>query len=97
MGWFTGAILFVLVWWVVLFAVLPLGQRHNSDPDPVSGLRGAPTAPRVGRAMLRTTLVSLLVWVLLVLLINSSLLSFRHGVLAFRPGPEDDSPHATTR
>lgn len=86
MGWFTGSILFVLIWWTALFAVLPLGQQPEADPDPVSGFRGLPKRPRVGRAMLRTSLVSALLWLLLEALIRSDLLSFRHGVLAFQPG-----------
>jgi predicted secreted protein len=85
MGWFTGIIMFVLVWWTVLFAVLPLGQQPESEADPVSGFRGLPKAPRIGRVMIITTLVSAVVWLGCDLLISSSWLSFRHGVLAFHP------------
>ncbi len=86
MGAFTGAVLFVLIWWTVLFAVLPLGQQPESEADPVSGFRGLPKAPRIGRVMVITTLVSVVVWISLALLIRSDWLSFRHGVLAYRPG-----------
>lgn len=30
MGWFTGCVLYLLIWWTVLFAVLPLGVRPAS-------------------------------------------------------------------
>lgn len=85
MGWFTGSILFALVWWTVLFVVLPLGQRPEADADPVSGFRGLPTAPRMGRVVVITTLASVVIWLGCDLLISSSWLSFRHGVLAFQP------------
>ena len=85
MSWFTGIILFILIWWTVLFAVLPLGQQPESDPDPVSGFRGLPRAPRIGRVVLITTLVSAVVWAGCDVLISSSWLSFRHGALAFHP------------
>ena len=85
MGWFTGIVLFVLIWWTVLFVVLPIGQHHEADADPVSGFRGLPRAPRIGRVVLITTVASVLVWVFCDLLINSSWLSFRHGALAFHP------------
>lgn len=85
MGWFTGIILFVLIWWTALFAVLPLGQRPQSEADPISGFRGLPMAPRIGRVMIITTLVSVVLWLGCHLLITSSWLSFRHGVLAFHP------------
>lgn len=85
MGAFTGAVLFVLIWWTVLFAVLPLGQQPDSEADPVSGFRGLPKAPRIGRVVLITTLVSAVIWVSLVLVIRSNWLSFRHGMLAYHP------------
>ena len=84
MNWFTAAILFALIWWTVLFAVLPLGQKPQPDPDPVSGYRGLPETPRIGRVMLITTAVSLLIWAGCEVLITSSWLSFRHGALAFQ-------------
>ncbi len=84
MNWFTAAILFVLIWWTVLFAVLPLGQKPRSEPDPVSGYRGLPEAPRIGRVVLITTAVSLLLWAGCELLITSNWLSFRHGALSFQ-------------
>jgi Protein of unknown function (DUF1467) len=36
MGWVTGIILYVLVWWVTLFAVLPLWVTP-SEPGGVGG------------------------------------------------------------
>ncbi len=86
MGWFTGLIMFALVWWTVLFAVLPLGQRPEAEADPVSGFRGLPRAPRLGRVALITTLVSLVIWLGCEVLVHSDVLSFRHGLLAFHPG-----------
>jgi len=85
MGWFTGSILYILIWWTVLFAVLPLGQKPEADADPASGVRGLPAAPRIGRVMIITTLASLVVWTGCELLITSNWLSFRHGMLAFQP------------
>ena len=83
MGWFTGLILFVLIWWTALFAVLPLGQRMRPEADEVSGVRGLPERPRIGRVVLITTIVSIILWTGCDLLISSSYLSFRHGILAF--------------
>ena len=49
MGWFNGFVLFVIIWWTALFAVLPLGTRPVEDPDSLTGWRGAPEHPRLGR------------------------------------------------
>jgi predicted secreted protein len=58
----TAIAVFVLIWWVVLFAVLPWGVRsqHESGPEPIAPGTdpGAPSNFRLGRKLLWTTLVS---------------------------------------
>jgi predicted secreted protein len=82
MGWFTACVLYVLIWWTSLFAVLPLGTTPVAGPDPATGWRGAPARPRLARKLLITTLVSAIVWAGCALIIDSHWLSFRHGLLA---------------
>ncbi len=77
MHWFTAFVLFVLIWWVVLFAVLPFGTRPVEGPDDATGWRGTPARPMIGRKMLVTTLVSALLWGSAMLLIRSDWISFR--------------------
>jgi predicted secreted protein len=58
------AIYFVL-WWIVLFAVLPFGVRSQaeSDAEPVAGSDpGAPVMPRMAQKLIWTTLVSLVIF-----------------------------------
>ncbi len=81
MDWFTACVLYVLIWWTALFAVLPLGVRPVEHADQQTGWRGAPNEVRLGRKLMLTTLVSAILWVLAVLLITSHWLSFRHGIL----------------
>ena len=85
MDWFTGVVLYVLIWWTVLFAVLPFGTRPVSRPTE-TGWRGAPERPQMLRKLIATTLVAAVVWAGVSLLINSDWLSFRHGLLAM---PDD--------
>jgi predicted secreted protein len=82
MDWFTGIVLYLLIWWLVLFAVLPIGTHSEPEPDAASGWRGAPSRSRIGRKMLATTLVAALVWGGCAALIESNWISFRHGWLA---------------
>ena len=81
MDWFTACVLYVLIWWTALFAVLPLGVRPVEQADRETGWRGAPQEPRLGRKLVLTTLVSAVSWGVAMLLINSGWLSFRHGIL----------------
>jgi len=82
MTWVTGLVLYTLIWWVTLFAVLPIGTRPLPDADQTSGWRGTPAAPRLLRTVVMTTVVSAVVWVIVYLIITSDYLSFRHGLLA---------------
>ena len=79
MTWFTGIVMYVLIWWTALFIVLPFGTRPVSEADPTSGWRGAPAQPRPLRILLATTLLAAILWGGCYLLIASDLISFRHG------------------
>ena len=82
MNWFTGVVVYVLIWWTVLFAVLPIGTRPVEDADERSGLRGAPERPRLLMKVIVTTLIAGVVWFGAWLLIGSDYISFRHGWFA---------------
>ncbi len=86
MGWFTGAVLYVLIWWLALFAVLPFGTKTVSEADPTSGWRGTPKQVHLWRKLIATTLVAAVIWVGFYLVISSPWLSFRSGWLAL---PDD--------
>ena len=86
MNWFTGIVLFVIIWWTALFAVLPFGTKPIVQADMTSGWRGAPERPRLLMKVIVTTIVASLLWTGSYLLIRSDYISFRHGVFA---EPED--------
>lgn len=86
MTWFTGSVVYVLIWWIVLFAVLPVGTKPVAAADPQSGWRGLPQSPRLWRTVIATTLIAGVVWFGAYLLISSDWISFRHGYFA---APED--------
>jgi predicted secreted protein len=65
-----GVAIYLVIWWTVLFAVLPIGVRtQGEDGVIVPGTpESAPTAPRLLRVVVLTTAISALVfaglWVL---------------------------------
>lgn len=77
MSGFTAFVLFALIWWTVLFAVLPFGTKPVADADVVTGWRGAPERPLMGRKLLATTVISAVVWGIAMLIIRSDWWSFR--------------------
>jgi len=78
----SGIVVYFLIWWVTLFAILPIGTRPDPDRDPESGWRGAPEQPQLWRKVLLTTLVATVLWLGAYLIISSDWLSFRTGWLA---------------
>ncbi|HOP20230.1 MAG TPA: DUF1467 family protein [Amphiplicatus sp.] len=77
----AGAIVtYILLWWGVFFVVLPWGVRGRweSDDDGVSGAEpGAPAEAHIKRKMLITSGIAAGLWVIVVAVIMSGLISFR--------------------
>ena len=63
---------FLTIWFTVLFAVLPIGVRSQSEAGDVTpGTEpGAPTAPRLWMKAGLTTLLSIVVFILLVMVLR---------------------------
>ena len=80
MQWFTAFVLYVMIWWTTLFAVLPFGTRPVDDADESTGWRGAPERPMMWRKLLATTVISLVLWGIALAVIRSDYLSFRQSV-----------------
>ena len=61
----TAAAMFFLIWWVVLFAVLPWGVRSQRESGEVAPGTdpGAPAVPKLGRKLIWTTVVAGVVFV----------------------------------
>jgi predicted secreted protein len=86
MTWFTGIVVYLLVWWTALFCVLPIGTRPDPAGDPAAGgWRGTPVAARLGAKLIGTTVLASLIWLGIWALVESEWLSFRSGILAM-PG-----------
>ena len=61
-----GIAIYIVIWWTVLFAVLPIGVRtQGEDGVIVPGTpESAPSAPRLLRVVLLTTAISTLLFAL---------------------------------
>jgi len=76
MSWFSATIVFVVVWWLVLFMVLPFGAAPPGEVE--RGMAdSAPARPRLALKFLVTTLVALAVTALILWLIESGLIQLR--------------------
>jgi predicted secreted protein len=76
MDWLGTAVVFAIVWWLILFMVLPFGAAPPDEVEP--GLAtSAPAKPRMALKLAITTVLAALVTVLIVWLMNSGLIQLR--------------------
>ena len=80
----TGSIVvFVIIWWVIFFSVLPIGIKHNDEPfknnlegnDP-----GAPKNPNILRKFLYTTLITSLIFVGIYYIVTNEYFNLREFI-----------------
>jgi predicted secreted protein len=74
LGVFTLVAMYFTIWWVALFAVLPLGSKSHAEAgiEPPPGCDpGAPVKIDFKRKAITTTWVSTLIWAALVVIIES--------------------------
>ena len=64
MSWVSIAAIFFIIWWLVLFATLPFGLKTQDDDQDVTlgTVSSAPKGPHMLRAVIRTTIVSLVIF-----------------------------------
>jgi predicted secreted protein len=64
MGWTLGIAVYFIIWWTLLFAVLPFGiqSQHELNQIVPGSEPGAPARPQLGRKLLANTLIALLLW-----------------------------------
>jgi predicted secreted protein len=74
MGLVTGIIVYLLTWWLVLFAVLPIGVEPEENPD-AAHMSGAPKDPKIKKKFIATTLISAFVWIIIYILIEADIVN----------------------
>jgi len=70
---FTGIMLFVIIWWMVFFTVLPWGNRAVENPEP-GHAASAPAKPRLWLKIAVTTGIAAVLFVIARLVIDSGLI-----------------------
>ena len=71
-----GIFVYLIIWWAVLFALLPLGVKRQENPEPGTD-PGAPEKPMLIKKALITTVVSGIVFAGVYWLMVSDYLTFR--------------------
>lgn len=78
MGWLSGIAVYIVIWWLVIFMVLPWGVQPVDQRDVEKGhAASAPVKPRMLRKVVVTSLISAVVWLIVYAIMASGLISLR--------------------
>jgi predicted secreted protein len=61
MNWIGAFFIYIVVWWVVLFAVLPWGVQREENPE-LGHDPGAPAVTHLKKKLIATTLITFVLW-----------------------------------
>ena len=76
MSWATGLMVYLVIWWTVLFAILPLGVKRVENPGRGQE-HGSPERPQLVRKAIITSIVAAVLWVGFFVLHQMDFFSFR--------------------
>ena len=78
----TGSIIvYVLIWWVIFFSILPIGIQSNKEKfrENIEGVdTGAPNNPKIGKKFLITTIITSIIFIVIYYLVKLDLLNLRN-------------------
>jgi predicted secreted protein len=78
MGWISGIATYVIIWWLVIFMVLPWGVQPIQNGDVEKGhAAGAPLRPHMLRKIALTTVIAAVLWLIAYFVVTSGAISFR--------------------
>ena len=77
----TGSIIvYVMIWWIIFFSVLPVGIQSNKEvfKEKIEGMDpGAPKNPKIALKYLITTLITSIIFVVIYYLVDIEFLNLR--------------------
>ena len=76
---FSMLVVYLLIWWVTLFMVLPTGVRGQAEEgNVVQGTEpGAPVDSQIKRKFILTTIIATVLWVIVCAIIIFDLIDWR--------------------
>lgn len=86
MGVTTAVATYLIIWWVVLFAILPLGTISHAEAGidlGDGGDPGAPVDPKLKKKFLTTTWVSAIIFVIVFAVIQLGIIPMPSGPANF--------------
>ena len=81
MGITGSIIIYVSIWWIVFFSILPVGIKSNKEAlkDSLEGFDpGAPKNPKIGKKFLITTIITSLFFIMIYYIVDLGYFNLRN-------------------
>lgn len=76
MNGLTGVMVYIMIYWVAIFCVLPWGNKAQEDQSNPALAKSAPQNPRILKKLGVTAVVSAVIWLIVYGLIDANVISF---------------------
>ena len=78
----TGlAIIYIIIWWIVFFSILPVGIKSNKEVfrDSIEGSDpGAPKNPKIGKKFFITTIITSILFIMIYYIVDLGFFNLRN-------------------
>ena len=72
---FKGLLIYVIIWWIVIFTILPIGI-HVPKKTIKGNAPSAPSNPLIVKKFIITSFISFIIWIVVYLLIKKQFFYF---------------------
>jgi predicted secreted protein len=81
MGITGSIIIYVMIWWIIFFSILPVGIKSNKEAfrDSIEGIDpGAPKNPKIGKKFLITTIITSIFFIMIYYIVELGFFNLRN-------------------
>ncbi len=81
MGVTGSIIIYVMIWWIIFFSVLPIGIKSNKEAfsDSIEGADpGAPKNPKILKKFLITTIITSILFIMIYYIVDLGFFNLRN-------------------
>ncbi len=81
MGVTGSIIIYVMIWWIIFFSILPVGIKSNKEifRDSIEGADpGAPKNPKIGKKFLITTIITSILFIMIYYVVDFGFFNLRN-------------------
>ena len=78
----TGSVvIYVIIWWIVFFSLLPIDVNRNKNIKIEGEDPGSPENPKITKKFLYTTIISLVIFLIIYYLVDYNYLNLRNFLM----------------